>query len=134
MANTKSALKQWRVSLRKRARNRPVRSAVRTFLSKAVAAIAAGQREPAAEAVKGAIQTLDKAAEKKVIHPNNAARRKSRLMKRLNAFLQAEAAREAAAQAEARARPSRRRSTGTRATRAGSSSTAARAVPSQEAT
>ncbi|MEK7217183.1 MAG: 30S ribosomal protein S20, partial [Chloroflexota bacterium] len=41
--------------------------------------------EGAANAVMTAVQALDKAAQKKLIHPNNAARRKSRLMKQLNA-------------------------------------------------
>lgn len=84
MANTKSALKQWRASLRRRARNRPVRSAVRTQLRQAVKTITTGEREPAEAAVLQAIRVLDKAAEKKILHRNNVARRKSRLMKKLN--------------------------------------------------
>ncbi|MCL4369078.1 MAG: 30S ribosomal protein S20 [Actinobacteria bacterium] len=84
MANTKSALKMIRVSERRRQHNRPIRSALKTYVSKAVKA--AGQADPSAaqSAVHTAIRELDKAAAKGVIHPNNAARRKSRLMKRLN--------------------------------------------------
>lgn len=83
MANTKTALKQWRVNLRRRARNRPLRSAVRTFVTQARRAIAQepGTAEPA---VKRAISQLDKAVNKGIMHRNAAARRKSRLMKRLN--------------------------------------------------
>ncbi len=85
MANTKSALKAWRQNIKRRARNRPARRAVRTVIGKAVAATAPAQPVDAAEAaIRLAIRSLDKAAEKKIIHRNNAARRKSRLMKRLN--------------------------------------------------
>ena len=86
MANTKSALKQIRVAERKRLRNRPVKTRVKNALGKAVASIAgnAGAEDTLA-AVTEAISQLDRAASKGVIHPNNAARRKSRLMKRLNA-------------------------------------------------
>ena len=84
MANTKTALKQWRVSLRRRVHNRPIQGATRTYLAKAVASIAAGDKEPAEAAVKQAIQALDNAANKNILHANNAARHKSRLMKRFN--------------------------------------------------
>jgi small subunit ribosomal protein S20 len=86
VANTKSALKQIRVSERKRLRNRPVKTRVKNAIGKAVTSIAsrAGADESLA-AVTEAISQLDRAASKGVIHPNNAARRKSRLMKRLNA-------------------------------------------------
>lgn len=85
MANTKSAQKQWRVNLKKRARNRAVRSAVRTQVTRArAAATTAPTAEDSAATVLQAIQILDKAAKKGVIHPNNAARRKSRLMKLYN--------------------------------------------------
>ena len=86
MANTKSALKQIRVAERKRKRNRPVRTRVRNAVVKAVTSIAGrAGAEDTLEAVTEAISQLDRAASKGVIHPNNAARRKSRLMKRLNA-------------------------------------------------
>lgn len=85
MANTKSALKMIRVAERRRQRNKAVRSAVKTFISRAnrQAAISS-TAEDTMEAVKRAIVALDKAAEKGIIHKNNAARRKSRLMQRLN--------------------------------------------------
>ncbi len=83
MANTKSAKKAIKVAERRRAENKPVRSSVRTYFRKAVAAIGSNA-ENTDEAITRAISALDKAAHKKVIHPNNAARRKSRLMARLN--------------------------------------------------
>ena len=84
MANTKSAKKAIRVSERRRLQNRPIRSSVRTYYRKANAAVATPDAETTEEAIAKAISALDKAAHKKVIHPNNAARRKSRLMARLN--------------------------------------------------
>lgn len=73
-----------RVSERKRLQNKPVRSLAKTRVTKAEKLISAGELETAKAAVVSAISSLDKAAEKKIIHPNNAARRKSRLMKKLN--------------------------------------------------
>ena len=88
MANSKTALKRHRQSERRRLRNRQVRSTVRTAVTKARTAI--DQHNPnSAEQVRQAISTLDVTARKGVIHPNNAARRKSRLMKKLNAALAA---------------------------------------------
>lgn len=84
MANTKSALKRIRSSERKRIRNKPVRTALKTYVRSAVAQINAGASEDSAEAVVRAISALDKAAGKGIIHRNQAARRKSRLMSKLN--------------------------------------------------
>lgn len=84
MANIKSAIKRIRVAEKKQLRNRPVRSSLKTFVGKARRLIDAGQVEDAARAVVTAISALDKAASKGIIHRNNAARRKSRLMVRLN--------------------------------------------------
>lgn len=84
MPNTKSAAKALRVQERRRLRNKAVRSATRTFTKKAQVAIAEGETNPVADVVRQAISAIDRAARKGVIHPNNAARKKSRLMKRLN--------------------------------------------------
>jgi len=70
-------------------RNRMWRSTARTLIKKARKLIEAGDLEAAAKAVGDAISTLDRAAAKGVIHKNNAARRKSRLMKRFNALVKA---------------------------------------------
>ena len=86
MAHHKSALKRIRSSERKRLRNRMVRSRARTFVKHARVAIQSGDKTAAEAAVQQAIKALDKAAVKGVIHRNNAARRKSRLMKRLHAM------------------------------------------------
>jgi small subunit ribosomal protein S20 len=84
LANTKFALKRIRSSARKRVRNKPVRSALKTFVKGAQSLIVAQETESAAEAVVRAISELDKAASKGIIHRNQAARRKSRLMAKLN--------------------------------------------------
>jgi small subunit ribosomal protein S20 len=84
LANIKSAIKRNKQNEKKRLRNRVVRGSTRTFIAKAHKSLTEGKDE-SAEAVKLAISSLDKAAIKGVIHKNNAARRKSRLMKRLNA-------------------------------------------------
>ena len=84
MPHTKSAKKALRVSQRRRTYNKPVKSQVKTYVKKAEQLIAAGELEPATEAVKTATSALDKAAQKGVIHANNAARRKSRLVQKFN--------------------------------------------------
>jgi len=81
---TKSAQKRLRVTEKRQLRNKSVRSLCKTNINKAEQLIFAGDLETAQKAVVAAISTLDKAAEKGVIHPNNAARRKARLMKKLN--------------------------------------------------
>ena len=86
MANTKSAIKQMRQSEKRRIRNRVVRTRARTSVKNAKETIAAGDKAVAAEVVREALSQLDRAAQKGVIHRNNASRRKSRLMKRLNAL------------------------------------------------
>ena len=70
---------------RRRLRNKSIRSEVKTNITKAERLIFSGELEAAREAVVTAISSLDKAAEKGILHSNNTARRKSRLMKKLNA-------------------------------------------------
>jgi len=79
VANTASAIKRIRSSNRKRIRNKMVRSRARSAVQLARQAAP----ENAREATAAAVSALDRAAQKGVIHRNNAARRKSRLMKRL---------------------------------------------------
>ena len=88
MANIKSQIKRNRQNEKKRVKNRTYRGAARTAVTAARAAFAENAPETK-EAVLKAISTLDKAAEKGVIHKNNASRRKGRLMKRLAAFFAA---------------------------------------------
>jgi len=86
---TRSAAKAHRQSLKRRLRNRAVKSYTKTILKKAEAAIASGDPQAAREAVRAAISALDRAAKKGVLHHNNVARRKSRLMLRFNAMVAA---------------------------------------------
>jgi small subunit ribosomal protein S20 len=86
LANIKSQIKRNKQNEKRRLRNRFFRGAARKAISKARVAIDTGETPEAREAVILAVKALDKAAEKGVIHKNNAARRKSRLMKRLAAL------------------------------------------------
>ena len=83
MPNNAAARKRMRQEQKRRLHNRSVKSLVKTQITKARSAIAFD--ENAELAVRAAVRELDRAAKKGVIHPNNAARRKSRLMKQLNA-------------------------------------------------
>ena len=84
MPHSKSAQKQVRVDQRKHLKNKSVRSLCKTNVTKAEKLIFAGEIEVGQKAVTTAISALDKAAEKGIIHANNAARRKSRLVKKLD--------------------------------------------------
>ena len=86
---TKSAAKAHRQSIKARLRNRAIKTATKTVVKKANAAIASGDMEAAREAARTAIVTLDRAAQKGVLHPNNAARHKSRLLLKFNAAVAA---------------------------------------------
>ena len=83
MANTQSAVKRIRQNEKRRLRNRYFVGRARTFVRKARQAIESGEVVDARQATLEAISALDKAAEKGIIHKNNASRRKSRLMKKL---------------------------------------------------
>jgi len=81
---SKSAQKAARVSGRRQKRSTSIRSKVKTDIAKAEKLISGGEMEAAQEAVTTAVRVLDKAAGKKKLHANNASRRKSRLLKKLN--------------------------------------------------
>ena len=83
MANTKSAIKRIKQNNKRRLRNRLVTGRARTSIKTAHSTMEKGTPEEARTATMAAISALDKAAEKGVIHKNNAARRKGRLMRRL---------------------------------------------------
>lgn len=91
MANSKSAKKRIRVAERRRDRNKPLRTEARTFVKKAEVAIASGDTGAAEAATLQAVSVLDRVADKGVIHKNNAARRKSRLMAKYHALVAASA-------------------------------------------
>jgi small subunit ribosomal protein S20 len=87
MANHKSALKRFRQSEKRRTHNRIYRTRVRTLVKKARTSISGNtELDEAREAARVAIRDLDMAASRGTIHPNNAARRKGRLMKQLAAL------------------------------------------------
>jgi small subunit ribosomal protein S20 len=83
LANIKSAIKRNKQNEKRRVQNRIYRGAARTYVRKARLSIEVDDFETARQATLQAVSVLDKAAEKGTIHKNNAARRKSRLMKRL---------------------------------------------------
>lgn len=84
MANHKSAKKRALQNEKRRLRNRRYISGSRTAVKRARTALAAGDATVAQTAVQTACASLDRAASKGVIHSNNAARRKSRLMAALH--------------------------------------------------
>ena len=113
---TRSAEKAHRQSLKRHLRNRAVKSATKTAVKKANAAILSHDINAAREATRAAIIALDKAAQKGVLHANNSARHKSRLLIKYNAAIavlqtpggeveapKKKAARKAPAEAKARA-------------------------------
>jgi small subunit ribosomal protein S20 len=105
LANTKSAQKAMRQGERRAVRNQSARASVRTYFKKATEAVTTTVQD-ATEVVRLAVSALDRAAQKGIVHPNAAARRKSRLMSRLHQLSLAEAnppAVEAAPQAKAKA-------------------------------
>jgi small subunit ribosomal protein S20 len=115
MANIKSAKKRVIVSAKKHERNRIVRSAVKTRIARARRVIDGGE-SPTPDQLTSAISALDRASERGIIHPNNAARRKSRLVRQANRAAALQADPEAAAKAAAEAR-SRAKGTGKAARR-----------------
>ena len=84
LANIKSQIKRNKQNQARRLRNRVYRGSARTYLRKAMASINAEDLEKSKADVARAIKALDKAAGKGVIHKNNAARRKARLMAHFN--------------------------------------------------
>jgi small subunit ribosomal protein S20 len=89
MANIKSQIKRNRQNEVRRERNKSVRSELRTRTKGALAAIETGAEDTEAK-LKAAVRRIDKAAAKGIIHANQAARRKSRLMRHAGAASEAE--------------------------------------------
>lgn len=85
MANIKSAQKRILVADRNHERNVAARSAIKTAVKKVLVAIKDGQAEEAKEALSVAYKLYDKAVGKGILHKNTAARKKSRLTKKVNA-------------------------------------------------
>jgi len=81
---TKSAKKEMRKTQRRTLVNKAARSRAKTMIVKTENVLASGDAETTGKTLAAAISALDKAAEKGIIHRNNAARRKSRLVKKVN--------------------------------------------------
>jgi small subunit ribosomal protein S20 len=88
MPNTKTAEKRLRQNVVRRARNRSIKRAVRTQCRKVREAVSAGHVEQAESEFRVAAKRLDQAGAKKIIHPNSAARIKSRLSAKIKAIKQ----------------------------------------------
>ena len=86
MANIKSAKKRILVNETKAARNKSIRSKVKTAMKKVDAAVAAGDKAAAQAALLAATSEIDKAASKGVYHKNNASRKVSRVSKLVNSI------------------------------------------------
>jgi small subunit ribosomal protein S20 len=86
LANIKSAIKRNKQNEKRRVKNRIYRGSARTAVKKARILMDATDLPAMEKATMEAVSLLDKAAEKGVLHKNNAARRKSRLMRRLAAL------------------------------------------------
>ncbi len=84
MANIKSQKKRVLTNAKAHERNKAVKSAVKTAMKKVDAAVEAGDKDAAVEAANTASRLLDKAASKGVIHKNQAANRKSGMVKKAN--------------------------------------------------
>jgi len=100
---TRSAAKAHRQSLERRLRNRSAKSATKTAIKKANDAILSGDLDAARDAVHEAVVSLDKAAQKGVLHHRNSARHKSRLQIKLNAAVAVRQVSGEATEAEAEA-------------------------------
>ncbi|SEA48189.1 small subunit ribosomal protein S20 [Microbulbifer donghaiensis] len=86
MANSPQAKKRARQNDKRRNHNASLRSMVRTYIKKVVAAIDAGDAEKAKAAYTAAVPVIDRMADKGIIHKNKAARHKSRLNAQIKAL------------------------------------------------
>ena len=84
MANIKSAKKRILVSAKKAARNKSIRSMVKTSMKRVLTAVESGDKAAATEALKNASSTIEKAVTKGVYHKNNGAHKMSRMAKAVN--------------------------------------------------
>ncbi len=84
MANIKSAKKRVRTTEKRTARNKAIKSKVKTYMKKVDAAVASGDKGAAQEALKEATSQIERACSKGVYHKNNAAHKVSRISKAVN--------------------------------------------------
>jgi len=87
VANIKSQMKRIKTNEKARVRNKAVKSELKTYVRKTREAVAAGDKANATAALAVASRKLDKAVSKGVIHKNQAANRKSKLAKQVNALV-----------------------------------------------
>ncbi|MDD4320601.1 MAG: 30S ribosomal protein S20 [Acidaminococcaceae bacterium] len=86
MPNIKSSIRSVKTDAERRAANGPVKATLRTAARKVIAVAAEGNKEEAQASFVSASGLLDKAARKGIVHKNAAARKKSRLAKKVNAL------------------------------------------------
>ncbi|MHC5010544.1 MAG: 30S ribosomal protein S20 [Planctomycetota bacterium] len=86
MPNTESAKKRLRQTAKRTANNKTLRSAMRTFEKRILERVEAGDKAGAEAMLPDVYQHLDKAAKKRIIHPNTAANHKSRIAKKIAAL------------------------------------------------
>ena len=87
MANIKSQIKRIKTNAKAQERNKAYRSELKTYVRKVRTAVAAGDADASAKALREASRKLDKAVSKGVIHKNQAANRKSGIAARVKALL-----------------------------------------------
>jgi small subunit ribosomal protein S20 len=87
MPNSKSAYKRMRQGIKRRMHNRVTKKVIKTVTKRAMASLVAKDLEKAAADLKAAAAKIDKAGARRVLHPNTAARRKSKLARAYNAAL-----------------------------------------------
>ena len=85
MPNTPSAIKRLRQNVKRRLRNRITKKLIKTYSKRAMAAATAGKLDQAEADYRTAVAKIDKAGARRVLHPNTAARRKSRLTREFRA-------------------------------------------------
>ena len=86
MPNIKSAMKRVQLSRLANEKNKQEKSALKTAIKKFETAVASGNKAEADSAYTAAIQSIDKAVTKGILHKNTAARKKSNITKKLNAL------------------------------------------------
>ena len=86
MPNIKSSAKRDQLAKARNARNKAAKSALKTAMKKFDAAVADGNKEAIDSTYKAAVKAVDKAAGKNLIHKNNAANKKSKMARKLNAM------------------------------------------------
>nr|WP_230402767.1 30S ribosomal protein S20 [Gloeomargarita lithophora] len=83
VANIKSAIKRIQIAERNRLRNKAYKSTVKTLIKKCLVAVQAGDTIQVESTLRVAYSKIDKAVKRGVLHPNNGARKKSRLARKL---------------------------------------------------